>query len=42
MHEFRFRGLEAKGAQCNAQFVIVQMAIAVEVEEGELWQSDGG
>ena len=37
MHEFGFRRLEAKGTQCNAQFVIVQVAIAVEVEEGELW-----
>jgi hypothetical protein len=36
VHEFRFRGLEAEGAQGDAQFMVVEVAVAVEVEEGEL------
>jgi hypothetical protein len=36
VHEFGFRGLEAKGAQRDAQFVVVEVAVTVEVEEGEL------
>jgi hypothetical protein len=36
VHEFGLRGLEAEGTQRDAQFVVVEVAVAVEVEEGEL------
>jgi hypothetical protein len=37
VHEFGLRGLEAKGAQCNAQFVVVEVAVAIEVKEVKLY-----
>jgi hypothetical protein len=36
VHEFGLRGLEAQGAQRDAQLVVVEVAVAVEVEEVEL------
>jgi hypothetical protein len=36
LHEFGFGWLEAEGAQRDAQLVVVEVAVAVEVEEGEL------
>ena len=42
VHEFGFRGLEAEGAQRNAELVVVEVAVAVEVEEGELGRGNGG
>jgi hypothetical protein len=37
MHEFGLRGLEAQGAQRNAQLVVVKVAVAVKVEEVKLY-----
>jgi hypothetical protein len=37
VHEFGLRGLEAKGAQRHAQLVVVEVAVAIEVEEVELY-----
>jgi hypothetical protein len=37
VHEFGLRGLEAQGAQRDAQLVVVEVAVAVEVEEVELF-----
>ena len=37
VHEFGLRGLEAQGAQRNAQFMIVKVAVTVKVEEVELY-----
>ena len=36
VHKFGFRGLEAEGAQGDAQFVVVEVTVAVEIEEREL------
>jgi hypothetical protein len=37
VYEFGLGGLEAEGAQRHAQLVVVEVAVAVEVEEGELF-----
>jgi hypothetical protein len=37
VHEFGLWGLEAKGAQRHAQLVVVEVAVAIEVEEVELY-----
>lgn len=37
VHKFGLRGLEAQGAQRDAQLVVVEVAVAVEVEEVELF-----
>jgi len=37
VHEFGLWGLEAQGAQRDAQLVVVEVAVAVEVEEVELF-----
>jgi hypothetical protein len=37
VHEFGLRGLEAKGAERNAQLMVVKVAVAIEVEEVELY-----
>jgi hypothetical protein len=37
VHEFGLRGLEAQGAQRDAQLVVVEVAVAVKVEEVELF-----
>lgn len=34
--EFGFWKGEAKGAKSNTEFMIVQVAISIEIEEGEL------
>jgi len=37
VHEFGLRRLEAQGTQRDAQLVVVEVAVAVEVEEVELF-----
>ena len=37
VHEFGLRGLETQGAQRDAQLVVVEVAVAVEIEEVELF-----
>jgi hypothetical protein len=37
VHEFGLRGLEAKGTERNAQLMVVKVAVAIEVEEVELY-----
>jgi hypothetical protein len=37
VHKFGLRGLEAQGAQRNAQLVVVEVAVTVEVEEVKLF-----
>ncbi len=36
VHEFGFWEMEAQGAQGDAEFVVVEVAVSVQVEEGEL------
>ena len=36
--ELGFGGLETEGAQGDTQFMVVEVAVAVEVKERELWR----